>query len=85
MKTQQTERILKYVPKVEKSDDEATSESETESVVELHPEVVEHAPFKFKPGKPDRVKKVLRFFAGEEAKFLKSAQKALIEQSQDIN
>ena len=73
MKTQYGDKILKFVPKVEKDDDEESSESSTGTVSELHPEVATYAPFKYKPGKPDRVKKVLRFFATEEEKMLRSA------------
>ena len=83
MKTEYGEKILKAVPDVEKDEDEEQSESSTGTVDEMHPDVPTYAPFKFKPGKPDRVKKVLRFFAEEEEKVLRSAQKQFAESKQE--
>ena len=47
----------------------------------IHPEVSVHSTFKYKPGKIDRPKKVMRFFVTEESKLLKSAQKEVEEES----
>ena len=56
---------------------------EAEEVEEsmIHPEVSVHSSFKYKPGKPDRPKKVARFFVTEEEKLLKSAQKEVEQES----
>ena len=49
----------------------------------IHPEVSVHSAFKYKPGRPDRTKKVQRFFVTEEQRLLKSAQKEVEEESHE--
>lgn len=39
----------------------------------IHPNVPQYQEFKYKGGKPDRVKKVLRFFKQEEERIIKMA------------
>ena len=51
----------------------------------MHPEVSAFSAFKYKPGKPDRTKKVQRFFSTEEAKMLKTAQKEAEQESMMLN
>lgn len=73
-----TIEALRAVP-VHQMDDLKKKRDEDEdsnkgSEIELHPDVAPFAPFKYKPGKPDRMKKVQRFFTQEEAKMLKSVE-----------
>ena len=57
------------------------SEVTETSQIAMHPEVSAFSAFRYKPGKPDRTKKVQRFFTTEEAKMLKSAQKEAEQES----
>ena len=38
-----------------------------------------HVPFRYEPGRPNRVRKVLKFMLHEEEKMLESAQRELME------
>ena len=87
MKTEMTVEALRAVPFVKK--EEEKKPFDMEEVIEevsqsqMHPEVSVHSSFKYKPGKPDRPKKVTRFFVTEEARLLKLAQEAVEEESRE--
>ena len=70
---------LRAVPFVKKEDEKKPLDMEEEVAevadTEIHPEVSVHSSFKYKPGKPDRPKKVERFFVTEEERLLKLAQR----------
>ena len=75
---------LRAVPLVKKENEkqQAIDINEAEEVNEsmIHPEVSVHSAFKYKPGRPDRTKKVQRFFVTEEQRLLKTAQKEVEEE-----
>ena len=53
----------------------------------MHPECAPFEAFDYTPGKPDRVKKVLRFMKDEEEKLMKEAEKEaekLMEQNKKV-
>lgn len=64
------------MPKVKKYEDEKEDESDGDEV-QIHPDVPPYCAFRYKAGKPDRVKKVTRFFLDEETKLLHNEVKEL--------
>jgi len=69
---------MRRVPKEEKEEEaehQNNELSDRESANELHPECPPFQAFRYKAGKPDRVKKVVRFMRDEEEKVLSQAQR----------
>ena len=82
--TEMTNKALRSVPINEEEEEQKLlresqfdKPEEPDVVFELHPEVEPFVPFKYVPGRPDRVKKVQRFFSDEHYKMLKQEAKGL--------
>ena len=68
--------------KEEEDDDDREGENGEEVI---HPEVPAYQPFEYKAGKPNRVKKVERFFRDEETKLLFEEVKDLEKQNEEAD